>query len=197
MSTPDPAPLVYLPTPTDVARLLRARTKDSHGTELGDWTADTRPTPEEVSDLIDQASGPVLARVGRLEGELTTNLIPAARHLVALGAAMLVEKSYFPEQVASDRSAYAAYREEYTDCLDSLVGTGEDGGGGILPGAASGYFTMEVPSASVVYAYGWEEVWPEPENPANWAVPYQPPHEPPLPEDLPVGDEPASGEELV
>jgi len=36
--------------------------------------------------------------------------------------------------------------------------------------------------------------WPEPENPANWRQPFQPPHEPPQPEDLPVGEQPASGE---
>jgi hypothetical protein len=44
MATSDP--LLYLPTPTDVARLLRARTTDSNGTELGDWSEDTRPTAE-------------------------------------------------------------------------------------------------------------------------------------------------------
>lgn len=202
MSTPDPAPLVYLPTPTDVARLLRARTKDSHGAELGDWSDDTRPTPEDVADLIDQASGPVLARIGRLEGpedepDRYSNLIPAAKHLVALGAAMLVEKSYFPEQVASERSAYTSYQAEYQDCQAALTGDAEGDGGGALPSGKGDHATWPLPSASVLYAYGlYGEVWPEPENPANWRQPFQPPREPPLPEDLPVGDEPASGEVL-
>ena len=199
MSIPEPDPLVYLPTPTDVARLLRARTKDAHGTELGDWSDETRPTTEEVADLIDQAVGPVLARIGRLqapvdEPERYSNVIPAARHLVALGAAMLVEKSYFPEQVLSERSAYAAYQTEYADCLESLIGDGEDGGGGgVLPSGGGDVATWNLPSASVLYAYGgYGEHWPEPENPANWRQAAQPPREPPLPEDLPVGDEPAS-----
>jgi hypothetical protein len=195
VSAADPLDLLYLPTPTDVARLLRARTKDSHGTELGDWSDDTRPTAEEVADLIDQAAGPVLARIGRLEDAAMADLLPAARHLVTLGAAMLVEKSYFPEQVASERSAYAAYQAEYADCQAALVGDGSGEGGGALPGAASGHATLELPSASVLYAYGgyWDS-WPEPENPANWrASPFQPPRQPPAPEDLPVGDDPASG----
>jgi hypothetical protein len=190
MATSDP--LLYLPTPTDVARLLRARTTDSNGTELGDWSEDTRPTAAEVADLIDQAAGPVLARVGRLESEAHADLIPAARHLVALGAAMIV---------ASERSAYASYQTEYADCQAALIGDGE-GDGGALPGASRGHASVWVPSATVAYSYGladgWGsyEHWPEPENPANWRHPAQPPREPPLAEDLPVGDEPASGVEL-
>jgi hypothetical protein len=190
----------YLPTPTDVARLLRARTKDSHGQELGDWSDDTRPTAEEVSDLIDQALGPVLARIGFLEvpdadPDAYASVIPAARHLVTLGAAMLVEKSYFPEQVASDRSAYTLYQAEYADCLESLTGEGDGGdGGGALPSGGGDHATWGAPSASVLYAYGgYLEHWPEPENPANWRKAAQPPREPPEPGDLPVGDEPASG----
>lgn len=192
----------YLPTPTDVARLLRARTKDANGVELGDWSDQTRPTDTEVADLIDQALGPVLARIGFLEAPVEdpdayAAVIPAARHLVTLGAAMLVEKSYFPEQVASDRSAYASYQTEYADCLAALTGGSEEGGGGALPSGGGDHATWGVPSASVLYAYGgYWDYWPEPENPANWRAPFQPPREPPLPEDLPVGDEPASGEVL-
>jgi hypothetical protein len=37
------------------------------------------------------------------------------------------------------------------------------------------------------------DYWPEPENAANWRQPFQPPHEPPWPGDLPVGELPASG----
>jgi hypothetical protein len=202
MSTPDPAPLIYLPTPTDVARLLRARTKDSHGAELGDWSDDTRPTPEEVADLIDQAAGPVLARVGRLEAPVGepnpyADLVPAAHHLVTLGAAMLVEKSYFPEQVASDRSAYTSYQAEYQDCLAALVGDGDGSGGGPLPSGGGDHATWPLPSATVLYAYGgYWDTWPEPENAANWRTPFQPPREPPLAGDLPVGDAPASGRRL-
>jgi hypothetical protein len=194
VSVPPWAPPDYVPTPTDVAHLLRSRTKDSNGVEVGDWTDDTRPTAAEVQGLIDQALGPVLASVGRLDGDEAADLRPAARHAVALGAACLVEKSYSPEQVNSERSAYAHYKQEYDDCLATLTG-GADGDGGALPGAAGGHASVWAPSASVLYAGGYDpcDYWPEPENPANWADPFQPPREPPAPADLPVGDEPASG----
>jgi len=39
-----------------------------------------------------------------------------------------------------------------------------------------------------------DDYWPEPENPANWRKPWKPPSEPPEAGDLPVGDQPASGE---
>jgi hypothetical protein len=181
-------PPAYTPTTTDVARLLRARTKDSNGVELGDWSDETRPTETEVADLIDQATGPVLAELGRLEDpddpERYADLLPAARFLVALGTACLIEKSYYPEQINSDRSAYVHYRDEYAALHDVLVGGGD------------GYASMWTPSASVVLAggFGYDvDYWSEPENPANWAQPHQPPRDPPLPEDLPVGDDPASG----
>ena len=191
----DPLPdVAYRPTPTDVARLLRARTQDSHGVEQGDWGDDTRPSAADVDALIDQAMGPVLAFVGPLDDELQAPLRPAAFHLVVLGTACLVEKSYFPEQVQSNRSAYPEYKTEYDNLLGRLVGGGDSGGdGGVMPGAGGGYGTLRTPSAYVVDAYGWWwDHWPEPENPANWAQPFQPPREPPEPEDLPVGDEPAS-----
>lgn len=194
-------PPVYTPTPTDVARLLRARTKDANGVELGDWSAETRPTDSEVADLIDQAAGPVLAELGRLvdpdDPDLYLDLHPAARHLVTLGAACLVEKSYYPEQVNSERSAYAHYKQEYDDVRGVLVGGADDEtGGGVLPGAAGGYGTFWTPSATVMLYGAYAESWPEPENPANWRDPAQPPREPPLPEDLPVGDQPTSGQRL-
>lgn len=194
-------PPAYTPTPTDVARLLRARTKDANGVELGDWSAETRPTDTEVADLIDQATGPVLAELGRLEDPLDperyADLLPAASFLVALGTACLIEKSYYPEQLNSDRSAYTHYRDEYAALHDVLLGGGEDGsgdGGGVLPGARNGYGSLWLPSASVIFAAGYDvDYWPEPENPTNWRNLFQPPREPPLPEDVPVGDEPASG----
>lgn len=193
MSTPEPIP--YRPTPTDVARLLRARTQDSNGQEVGDWTDDTRPSTEDVEALINQAMGPVVAFVGAMTDELQAPLRPAAFHLVVLGTACLIEKSYFPEQVQSNRSAYPEYKTEYDDLLGRLAGDGDNGGGGVMPGAGGAYGTLRTPSAYVVdaYAYGWfYDHWPEPENPANWADPFQPPREPPEPGDLPVGDEPAS-----
>jgi hypothetical protein len=51
-------------TPANVAALLRARTKDAGGNELGQWTPETRPTLAQVQETLDLAAGVVTARVG-------------------------------------------------------------------------------------------------------------------------------------
>jgi hypothetical protein len=54
MSTPT---YPWLATPEDVAALLRSRTKDDAGRELGAWTDATRPTLVDVEQLIALAAG--------------------------------------------------------------------------------------------------------------------------------------------
>jgi hypothetical protein len=112
---------------------------------------------------------------------------------------MRIEKSYFPEQVRSDRSAYEQLRQEYVDDLqaltDALAGAGDpdDPGYGSAGHRAHSEWTPTFLYASQYGMPVWDW-WPEPENPENWrASPFQPPREPPHPEDLPVGVEPASG----
>lgn len=106
------------PTVADVGAILRARTQDSHDDELGTFNDDTRPTEAEVEKLIQQAGLPVYTATGRLD-ELTCSMKDqvqsSAKYWVSLLAAMLVELSYFPEQVRSDRSAYIFYREMWDD----------------------------------------------------------------------------------
>jgi hypothetical protein len=78
--------------------------------------------------------------------------------------------------------------------MDALGAGAGDGSGSALGGAPSSMWTP-----TFLYASQYLDPldhWPEPENPANWRQPLQPPREPPLPEDLPVGDEPASGRVL-
>lgn len=182
------------PSVDDVAALIRARTKDAEGREIGTFTPDTRPTDVEVETHIDAALGLVVVR---LPTDLPDTYEPAARALVAYRAALRIEKSYFPEQVRSDRSAYEQLRQEYVDdlqaLLDAIAASGsEDGGAGAAGHRAHSEWT---PTFLRIYGegYPYDDHWPEPENPANWASPFQPPREPPLPEDLPVGDAPASG----
>lgn len=107
---------------------------------------------------------------------------------------MMVEKGFFPEQIRTDRSSYEYLREEFQDDLAALLdalGVGDGDGGSALGGAPGSIWTPTFLRASQGLLL---DHWPEPENPANWAAsPFQPPREPPLPEDVPVGDEPASG----
>ena len=114
-STIDPA----RPSVEDVALLLRARTKDSNGNEVGTFDDDTRPTAEQVEEQIDAAVALVGMRLPPTD-QLPVALQPAIAALVAYRAALRIEKSYFPEQVRSDRSAYDQLKEEYTDDLTAL-----------------------------------------------------------------------------
>lgn len=168
MPTQDPTH----PNANEVARLLRARTKDTAGKEVGDFTEDTRPTWSEVDDLIDTAEGDVLAQTGSLLSDIDTR---AARALVALRAAMLVELSYFPEQVRSDRSAYVEYKRLYDDGLAALLASIAEGGGEAGKGGEGfTYHSLPVVSeTTATYYAGWQEV-PTPEDPATWPDPFDP-----------------------
>lgn len=190
------------PSVEDVAALLRARTKDAEGREVGTFNDETRPTADQVETHIDAAMGLVALR---LPDTVPLNLSQGVVSLVAYRAALRIEKSYFPEQVRSDRSPYEELRQEYVDDLqalmDALASAGDEGGFGVAGHRAHSEWT---PTFLRIFGEGYYDGapypvpydhWPEPENPANWASPFQPPREPPLPEDLPVGEQPASGTE--
>jgi len=113
-SEPDPAP-TFLECPVeDVASLLRARTKDDSGNEVGDFNEDTRPTDTEVEDLIAQAASMVSAVAN---GDIPSRLVPFGQHVVALRTAMMVELTYWPEQVQRENSPYQYLRDMFLDAL--------------------------------------------------------------------------------
>ena len=108
----------FRPTVADVAALLRARTKDVNGNEVGTFNDDTRPTSAQAANIIETACGEVQTVMG--VGP-PAYLAEAAQALSALRAAMLIELSYFPEQVRSDRSAYPEYASMYDSQSAALV----------------------------------------------------------------------------
>jgi len=108
----------WAPTVAQVSSLLRARTKDNNMVELGTFTADTRPTAEQVGDLIPQAVGEVESRTGVLTDELE----PRGINVAALYTAMLVELSYFPEQVRDGMSPYEQLKELFDGAMAGLLG---------------------------------------------------------------------------
>jgi hypothetical protein len=112
-------PIGWLPEPQDVADLLRARTKDDESNELGEWTAATRPTEDEVLGMIATAAGDLLAAVDQLR-PTWEDPNRSARSLCARRAAMLIELSYWPEQVAAGQSAYAEYKTQWDDGVVAL-----------------------------------------------------------------------------
>ncbi len=80
-----------LPDVREVAALLRARTVDEHGNDLGTFTPQTSPTDAEVRQLITHAASDVAARAGV---PIPPGHVPEARRLTALLAAALVELSF-------------------------------------------------------------------------------------------------------
>lgn len=168
MSTP-PEPLVTWPaTPDDVAALLRARTQDTSDAEVGQWTDDTRPTLTEVERVLAMAQSVVLGKTGTLD-DLTCataeDIQTQGAFLVALLAAMLVELSYFPEQVNSDRSAYQHYKDLWDTAIQDLAeAVAECMGGAVDPGGAEDGGAV-VPPASWAFPVdcggmvGWQTKW--------------------------------------
>lgn len=127
MSTPDP----LTPTLAQVGALLRARTKDTEGVEQGTFTPNTRPTDAQAQAIIDLAVDLIHVAVGPVPPD--SACVTGASAVGALGAACLIEKSYFPEQIASARSAYDQYWDEYQSALNGLarcLGVTTDTGGG-------------------------------------------------------------------
>lgn len=155
MSTPDDTPVDPLtvpwrPTVDDVAALIRARTKDASGNEIGTFTDQTRPTDVEVEMLITNGCAKIASLVG---WEFPADANAEAQHLAAIVAACEVELSYFPEQIRTDRSAYANLwaifqddRQAFIDYVAAITPAGTSS-------IASKIGTLDVASGTVVWAY--------------------------------------------
>jgi hypothetical protein len=141
MSVPDPIDpdKFYPPTVDEVGALLRARTQDSDDDEIGTFDDTTRPTGEEVENIIKQATSIVLGRTGSMDTppmscDLAPDLRTNAQTAICMLAVMLVELSYFPEQVRSDRSAFEYYRDLWNDTMTALIdAAAECRGGEVVP----------------------------------------------------------------
>jgi hypothetical protein len=120
--------LAYTPSVEDVARYLRARTRDTSGAEVGTFTDLTAPTDEQVAAIIDLA----MPFVSSMLGPVPDVCGSGARSLAALKAAEMVEISYFPEQLQPGGTV-TALRALYADLLPAVqacVSSGGEGGGG-------------------------------------------------------------------
>lgn len=108
----------WAPTLDAVGALLRARTKNVDGKEIGTFDDTTRPTGSEASELIDQAVDRVADIIG---ADIDPKFYPRAGSVTVLMSAMLIELSFFPEQVASGRSPYRDIRDLYDQDIVSLT----------------------------------------------------------------------------
>lgn len=130
----------WTPGVDDVGSILRARTKDTSGNELGTFTPETRPTADQVTSLIAQAAGDVTGAISKDPADMPTKAHGPFKSVATVGAAMLVELSYFPEQVATGRSPYDQLAELYATRLGRLRGLlGLDGDGTTGPTSAPSF----------------------------------------------------------
>lgn len=126
----------YTPSTADVGALVRARTVDAGGNEVGDFTADTRPTGDEVDVLIAEAIDEVASAVGPdvpdgPDPDDKDTLRRMAKRVTSLYAAANVELSYFPEQAGQNNSVYDKLLARARSTKETLVeAVAEVGGGG-------------------------------------------------------------------
>jgi hypothetical protein len=141
MAEPDAQTAVdYEVTPPDVAAVLRARTKDNESREVGLWTEATRPTVSQVEGLIEQARRLIAGTVGN-PGERCKASFEQA---VLYQTAMLIELSYWPEQVRTDRSPYKQLEELFTRAIEGYEACAA---GSFDPDRPIGVYSVRTPSA--------------------------------------------------
>lgn len=87
----------WAPSVEDVAALMRALTKPTDGQDpLGTFNEDTRPTGNQVEELISHATDEVAAAFA--SGEVPESSWDPAKQAAILKVAFLIEVSYFPER---------------------------------------------------------------------------------------------------
>lgn len=116
------APRPYIPSLRQVAVHIRARTVErATNAFAGTFTDNTRPTGEEAWESIDQAVDDVKSETGSLPNNLQPEALKAVRALIALRAAMIIERSYYPEQVGANKSPYPALERDWIRRLPGVV----------------------------------------------------------------------------
>lgn len=140
----------YTPTLNEVGALIRDRTVDAGGNEVGTFTANTRPTDTQATDIIQDAAleaytmfgedipdAPIEASAADPTSYDPDALRTAARRAVSYHAAALIELSHFGEQVARGNSPYQQYEDLWT-AASKRVASAVESSGGESPGGAEG-----------------------------------------------------------
>lgn len=104
----------FTPTVDDVGAMLRGRTRDDDGNELGTFTPTTLPTDTQAQSIIEQAVEEIAGQIGE---NIPARLRKSAKSITTLLAAMNVELTYYAEQVNSGKSAYEAYERRVNAAL--------------------------------------------------------------------------------
>ena len=109
------------PTVDDVAALITSRTFDEYGNELGEFTAETRPTDSQVSTLCAVAAADALIALGVDVAELPVEFADEVRQLAAVRCAALIQWSFFPEQATAATSAGQQFTAVYLAGVEELT----------------------------------------------------------------------------
>ncbi len=156
MSTPDPPDT--RPSTQMVADLVRTRLVEEAGhmddgstgtVVVDDFTDETYPSVTQAERIIDQA---VLATAGQIPGSIVESNPTAVQHLSALYAAILIEGSYFREQLTDDQ--VDLYWELYKAGIRGVLSSSDGGGGGAGP-AVQGSGMVDSVVATGVTPYPW------------------------------------------
>lgn len=114
-------------TVEDVAELLPQRTKGEFGA-TGEFTEDTTPTKKQVERILAKSAARIASKLQVTEEHdiCENGPIEMAEEVHAIRAAMIVERTYFSNQLRTDQSPYKALKEEYDTSIKDLLAAYED-----------------------------------------------------------------------
>lgn len=151
----------YAPTVADVASYIPIRAVDANGNQLGTFTLDTTPTQAQVETIIRGAAAKLATRVG---DTVAAALAISAREVVALRAALMVELTFFGDQIATARSPYnelkALYDESLKEFLEARLDLGADETAGSTDDLSAGGLAVYSFPDPFVHVPGAESPWP-------------------------------------
>lgn len=106
----------YRPNADDVATVLKGYTTGKWGGSEagGTFSEATTPTRDDVEAIITATIPLVAARLGSTP---PAGLLPAAKSVAALRAAMGVVRGYMRQSDGNERDLYEILRDEYRDAL--------------------------------------------------------------------------------
>lgn len=103
----------WAPSVDDIAGHLLARTRGDNGVLIGTFNSSTTPTDVQVQTLIGKAVRLLAPRLGDVPDRLADN----AQIIAELRTAMMVERSYFIEQVDTPMSPFKDLQYEYVQAM--------------------------------------------------------------------------------
>lgn len=125
------------PELTEVGAIIRAYTKsDASGGDLGTFDESTNPTADQVEGFITDAVSEVTLRLPDDLDGLDDEIVPFARRLAAIRAAMFVIISLQSDQDTSEDSAYNRLKDLYDEGWGTLENKlQQTGKGGVTVGS--------------------------------------------------------------